>query len=74
MLTGILARGIDGHVGGFDLDKLLAFVTGAGFSVFVSCWFMLKHDKSLTELTAAINELRLFLQIEFRKGGDHGSN
>lgn len=73
-MTGIFARSNTGYVGGFDLEKLLAFITGAGFSVFVSCWFMVKHDKSLSELTAAINELRLFLQIQFRKGGDHGGN
>lgn len=73
-MTGTFARSKTGYVGIPDLDKLLAFVSGAGFSVFVACWFMLKHDKSLSELTTAINELRVFLQIQFSEGGKHGGN
>ena len=73
-MTGIVARSKTDYVGYPELDKLLAFITGAGFSVFVSCWFMLKHDRSLQELTSAIIELRAVLQIQFSEGGKHGGN
>lgn len=38
--------------------EIQAFVTGAGFSVFVAVWFMVRHDKRLSELSEAIRELR----------------
>lgn len=44
------------------LEKIQAFITGAGFSVFVAVWYMLKHDRALTELTKAVTELRAWLQ------------
>lgn len=42
----------------WTFDKIQAFITGAGFSVFVALWYMIRHDKSLEALTKAINELR----------------
>lgn len=47
----------------FDLEKILAFISGAGFSVFVAVWFMVKHDRRLDELTAAIKELAAVLTL-----------
>jgi len=38
-------------------EQIQAFITGAGFSVFVALWFMLKHDKTLNQLTRAIEKL-----------------
>lgn len=57
---------------GFDLEKIGAFITGAGFSVFVALWFMVKHDSRLRELSEAIVELRLTLLL-FRQGGNFGA-
>lgn len=52
---------------GVSLDltwqSIQGFVTGAGFSVFVAVWFMVRHDKRLTELTEALIELRLVLSL-----------
>ncbi len=55
-------------------DRAVSFGTGAGFSVLVSFWFMMKHDKRLEELTRALVDLRLFLAAQQRKGGSDGSD
>ena len=55
-----------------DLDRVAAFISGAGFAVFVALWFLLKTDKRLEELTRAIEKLRVCLVDCFAKGGDYG--
>jgi hypothetical protein len=65
---------MDCVVEGFDLDRVGTFITGAGFSVFVAVWFMVKHDKRLDELSQAIHALREFLQTVLVKRGSHGEN
>lgn len=37
--------------------EIQAFITGAGFSVFVAVWFLLKTDKTLERLTRAVEKL-----------------
>ena len=59
---------------GFDFDRVGTFITGAGFSVFVAVWFMVKHDRRLDELSQAIHALREFLQTVLVKRGSHGEN
>lgn len=49
-----------------DLEKIGAFVTGAGFSVFVAVWYMVKHDRKLEELSLAIRELSAVLHLIHR--------
>ena len=44
-------------------EQISAFITGAGFSVFVAVWFMVLHDKRLENLTEALRELRVTLAI-----------
>jgi hypothetical protein len=51
-----------------DLDKVAAFITGAGFSVFVAVWFMVKVDRKLEELATAIRELSSMLNLLYRIG------
>jgi hypothetical protein len=43
--------------------EIQAFVTGAGFSVFVAVFFMLKHDRNLAEVLKGITELRLLVEF-----------
>ena len=37
--------------------EIQAFITGTGFAVFVAIWFLVKTEKTLEKLTAAINRL-----------------
>jgi len=39
-----------------DFDKLLFFISGAGFAVFVVVWFMLRLEAKMEQLSKAISE------------------
>lgn len=57
-----------------EYEKIGAFISGAGFAVFVAVWFLLKTDRRLEALTAAIIELKVCLRNIFGEGGSYGKS
>lgn len=46
-----------------DLPKIIGFLTGGGFAVFVSVWFMVRLDHRLKELSDAVTALRVAIAM-----------
>lgn len=49
-------------IASLTVKEALAFITGAGFSMFVAVWYMLKTEQTLDELVITINQLAIHLR------------